>query len=74
MMETSATGGEGTNSFRNNRNVEYKKGAKNSRKGPTLDEVNDSTIMKDARNDILGIGEMEAPQKVIVHAYTLHIS
>ena len=43
-----------------------------NRKGPTLDEVYDSTIMKDARKDAIKIGDMEAPKRV--YAYTLHIS
>ena len=83
MMETSAAGGE-TNSFRNNRYVEYKKGMAfnmfkpsdfdiTPRKGPTLDEVYNFTIMKDARKDKIRIGKVEATPMVVVHAYTLHL-
>ena len=73
----SSWGGE-TNSFGNNVNGNYKNGIaynifkpSNSyitpKKGPTTDEVNESTIMKDAMDDILRFSEIE------VHAYTLHI-
>ena len=85
MMETVAGGGE-TNSFRNNKNVEYKKGmAFNMSKpsdsetitpkmGPTVDEVYNSTLMKDARKEIIRIGEIKSIPMIMIHANTLHLS
>ena len=63
-------GGE-TNSFRNNENVEYKKGMAfnmfkpsdresiTPSKDPTVDEIFNSTLMRGARKDIIRIGEIE---------------
>ena len=87
MMETSVAGGGETNSFRNNENVEYKKGMafnmfKPSDKGEnitpskniTVDEIFNSTLMRGARTDIIRIGEIEPNPVIMIHANTLHLS